>query len=345
MKKTIFMLIAAVIGLQMAVGPGFTQYITESIPGEDKIRSIEVVEIKRKVKNAKDLIEKNGKEAFGEFRREDDKWLGSESAIFIVEATEGSENKGLFVLYPEVETVGHGALDMRTVNGRHFVRKAVEKSKEEDEVWFGFVAGEEGKIPYASTIAFSPDGRHYAIAAGGENLSQEQHFLIALVNAACDLVVQEGEKAFSVFMDKDSIFRFKGSYIYVFDIDENILLNPEHPDYVGMNMKDYPMMVPGYKYPVFSPTFAGALQLVASGAHPSTREEYIEMRDDILIKNGFAWTAYLITKPGQNRLYRKVSYDKVVKGPDGKEYMVGSGVYVYIAELSKKQGAGDKNEK
>ncbi|GEM_PF-1975960 len=334
MKKIILVFIAAMIGLQIA-GQGFTQYASESISDEDRVRSIEVIEIKRKVKSAKNLIEEKGEDAFHEFRGKSDKWLGPECAIFVVEATEGSENEGLFILYPDIENVGRGAFDMRTVNGRHFAQKAMkEKKKEKEQVWFGFVTGEKGRLPHASAVALSPDGRHYAIAAGSGNLAQEQHFLTGLVNAACGLIEREGEKAFPAFLDMDSIFRFKDAYIYVIGIDGTILLDPEHPDYVNMNIKDYPSLVPGYKYPIFSASFAGALQLAAAGSHPRTYGEYTRVKNDVLIKNGSAWTAYVITKPGEKRLYRKVSYDKVVKGPDGKEYVVGSGVYVYVAELS-----------
>ena len=335
MKKTIFMLIAAMVCFQAAACSGFAQYITGSIPDDERVKSIEVVEVKRKARGAKDLIEKKGADAFGEFREDSGKWLGSEYAIFVIEATEDSEDEGRFVLHPDVETVGKGAFDMSGINGRHFSRKVMKRKKEgkKESIWIGFVAGQEEKFPHASAVALSPDGRHYVIAAASESLLQQQHFLVSLVNAACDIIKQEGRNAFKLFLDKDSVFWFQNeSYIYVLNIDGDMLFDPEHPDFVGKNVKDYPRLFPGYQYPVYSSSFAGALELAESGLFPRTSDEYTRMWKDVLIKNGFAWTAYLITEPEKKGLYRKVSYDKVVSGPDGKKYVVGSGVLVYVAE-------------
>ncbi|MDP8298532.1 MAG: cache domain-containing protein [Candidatus Tantalella remota] len=333
MKKTVFIFIAAVISLQMTASSAFAQYITQSLPVEDRVRSIEIIEVKRKVKDAKDVIEKHGDKAFQQFRNANKKWLGNEAAIFVAEATDGSKEKGVFVLYPDVTTVGKDAIDMRRVNGRHFVKDAKEKHDQakENKVWFGFITGEAGTAPHASTIAISPDGKHYAIGAGSTNLEQEKHFLVSLVNAACDIIKQDGEKAFQILEDKDSVFRLNDSYIYVFSVDGKMLSDPEHPDFLGSNISNFPAKFPGYVYPVYSSTFGDALAKAASGEHPKTVKDYVAQRKQTLIKNGYAWSAYKMTDPSDDgKLYRKVSYDKIVTGPDGKQYWVGSGVFVVV---------------
>ena len=333
MKKTIFMFIVAAIYFQAACS-SFAQYASQSVPVEDRVETVEVIEAKRAVGNTKDLIEKKGEDAFVEFRKNTLEWLGPELDIFVAEATMDSENEGVFILYPDADKVGKGAFDMSKVNGKHFTRKAMKKKDEKEPVWIGFITEGEGGFPHASAVALAPSGQHYAISATNKSLLREQHFLVSLVNTACDYIKQEGQKAFDVFQNKDSIFWFKEEpYIYVIGIDGEILFDPAHPEYVGKNANDYPRLVPGYKYPAFSTSFDNALQLIASDIYPRTRDEYDKWKNDVLIKNGFAWIAYLTTKPGEEKLYRKVSYDKVVVGADGKQYVVGSGVYVYVADL------------
>ena len=333
MKKTVFILIGALIYFQ-AAGPVFAQYISGSVPVEERVETIEVVEVKKAVNNAKDMIEKKGEDALPEVHKGSSRWLGPKSAIFVAEATIDSEAEGVFILYPDAGKVGKGAFQMSTVNGKHFTRQAMKKKDEKEHIWLGFIAEREGGFPHASAVALSPSGRYYAISATSKSLLREQHFLVSLVNAACEYIKDEGQKAFDTFRDKDSIFWLKGKpYIYVVGIDGEVLLDIAHPDYVGKNVNDYPQIVPGYKYPAFGANFTEALELAASNSYPETLDRYTKMKDGVLIKNGFAWVAYLTTKPGEEKLYRKVSYDKVVVGADGKQYVVGSGVYVYVDDL------------
>jgi len=329
MNKTIFSLITAIIAFQVWVGPAFAQYISESIPQQDRIRSIDVAELARKVENAKKLIEEKGEKAFDEFREESGKWLGKARAIFVVHAKKGDINEGTFVVYPAAENVGEGAFDMSKVNGKHFARKAAAQKEEKEPVWYGFIAGTPGQLPRANTIAVSPTGSVYAIAAGNENLPQEKHFLVEVVNAASEVVKQDGKKAFDIFSKEDSVFRFKNTYIYVMDGMGNMLFDPGNPEYVGNNIVDYPQMFPGYKYPVFSTTMEGAIALANSGAYPKTSEEFSKMFKNTVATTDTVWAAYLTAKPGEKLLSRKVSYHKAVTGgPDGKKYLVGSGVYL-----------------
>jgi hypothetical protein len=327
MKKVLFIFIGAALFLQTGYGQVFAQYVSESIPEKDRIQSIDVVELTKKVENAKKLIEEKGEEAFAEFRKEGEKWLGQAQAIFVIHAKEKDKNEGTFVLYPSPENVGKGALDMSKVNGKPFVRNAIKK-KGEKPVWYGFIAGTPGQVPHASTIAVTPEGRPYVVAAGSQNLLQEQHFLIELVNAACDIVAMEGEKAFPVFLDKSSIFRFKDTYIFVFDKDHNLLFDPGRPEYAGKNLVDFPKYFPDYRYPIFGRSMNEVSQKAAAGLFPRSSQELTRSWNNILLKNGYAWSAYLFERPGKEKYIPKASYHKVVKGPKGKVYVVGCGVYL-----------------
>jgi len=334
MKKFLFTIAAVAAGLQLLCVPCSAQYITGALPEEDRVRSVEIVEVKRKVRQAKDIIEKKGLDSLRERKKRDPDWAAGEYPLFVVEATPGAETEGVFIIYPEVKKIGRGALDMKKVNGRHFARQTrKDATGGKKSIWYGFIATDTAKFPHAKTLARSAEGRHYAIASTSMGLAQEKHFLTALVNTACELVALEGEKAFPALADKDSAFRLNDSYVYVIDIDGTMLLDPNHPEYAGRKIDDYPSIYPGYQYPTFSSTLEGALELAESGKYPRNAREYRKALKDVLIANGQAWTAYYITKPGEEHLYRKVSYDKVVKGPRGRQYVVGSGVNVYVSEL------------
>ena len=107
-----------------------------------------------------------------------------------------------------------------------------------------------------------------------------------------------------------------------------MILDPGNPQYEGHNVCDFPSLFPGYIYPVYDTSMEKAIDLAIADKFPKTGEEYMQQRQDILYKYGFSWLAYVTAKPGEKIMSNKVSYDKVVKGPDGKIYVPGSGVYL-----------------
>ncbi len=329
--KKIFTLTAILAALSMIAGLAFAQYAASSIPDEEKVRSIEQVEITRKVRNAQKLIEEKGEAAFEVFYREDEKWLGPEGAIYIIHATKGDE-EGQFIVYPPKKTVGKGAFEMSKVNGKEFARRVLSKIKKKAQIWYGFIAGQSGKVPAAHASATSPSGKTYVIAASSRNLAQEKHFLMELVNAACDIIAINGEKAFPVFLDEKSIFRFKNTYVFVMDTDSKVIFDPGQPEYEGHKITELPDVVPGYILPAISNNFNDALELATTGEHPRSAKEFMKAYKKAVFDDGQAWSAYLTAKPGKKPLCHKVSYHKVVKGPDGKIYVVGCGVYLATPE-------------
>jgi len=336
MKKLYILSVIAVTCFLVAGAAAYAQYLTESIPDEDRVASIEVVELTRKVNSAKKMIEEKGEIVITEFYEDDSKWIGPEEALFIIEATKDHENEGLFMVYPDPKNVGKGALEMSRVNGKHFARKAhKDKKKKEKEFWLGFIAGQPGKLQHATTIALLPGGRTLAITAANQNLKMEEHFLVSLVNAACEVIRNNGEKGFPILGDEDSDFRFKDTYVYVLDTDGKILFDPGHENFEDKNVRDFPVMYHGFKFPAFADNPKDVLALAIASEFPKTPEDFMKMAQDVLLKNGYAWVAYSVGKPGMTKLSHKICYEKVVPGPDGKEYVVGSGVYV----------AGDKDKK
>lgn len=330
MKKIFFVFIAIIVASYAAGSLSFAQYISQSIPKEDRIESIEVVEITRKVDKAKGMIEEKGELAIIEFTKNSGKWLGSEQALYIVEATEESENKGRFVVFPSPENVSADSLYMPMVNGKpliHHVQKKMDTKKKAS--WFKFVdLPSETEQSHAGAIAISPDGNTYVIAAGIDNFIIQKFFITKLLSLACDLIEEKGEKAFTVFQDKNSIFQFKDTYVYVADKNGTMLLDPGNPEYNGVKLVDFPSKTPGYKYPVFGKTMEEALSLAYENKIPHSPAEFTQKWNEVVLENDSTWSAYVVAKPGEKELSRKVSYNKRVTGPDGKKYIVGCGIYL-----------------
>lgn len=142
-----------------------------------------------------------------------------------------------------------------------------------------------------------------AIAKMPEYKYQATKDLVALVDAAAQLVAQKGDKAFVQLRQKDSRW-FKGdSYVFVTAPNGVEVVNPAFPDLVGKNLYE---LKDAFGKPYVK-------QFIARAMDPKGP--------------GWTWVHYLWHKPGKQPLHWKSSYIKRVKAPDGKVYLVGSGIY------------------
>ena len=88
-------------------------------------------------------------------------------------------------------------------------------------------------------------------------------------------------------------------YVFVYDLEVNMIAHPK-ADLVGKSMKGKP-----------DPKGKKFRDLIVEGAK----------------KDGTGWVEYMYQKPGDKGLFEKKSYFKLVKGSDGKEYVIISGNY------------------
>ncbi len=132
---------------------------------------------------------------------------------------------------------------------------------------------------------------------------QETKDLVALVDAASQLVSKEGEKAFAKFRQKDSRW-YKGErYVFIEGPDGTEYVNPAFPELEGKNLYEL-------KDAFGKPYVKQFIQRAMDPKGP-----------------GWTWVHYLWHKPGKQPLYWKTSFIKRVKSPQGKVYLVGSGLY------------------
>ena len=129
--------------------------------------------------------------------------------------------------------------------------------------------------------------------------SEQAKRIEAMVNKAAALLETQGKAAFSEFRKRDSEWWFGQTYLFVYDKDMNVLLNPAFPQREGTNVhgdKD----VNGK---LFHDEFMKLIQTKGSG-----------------------WVDYMFPKPGQTMPSQKWSYVKGVK-VDGGLGLIGAGFY------------------
>jgi cytochrome c len=121
----------------------------------------------------------------------------------------------------------------------------------------------------------------------------------ALVDKAAALIESKGKAAFSEFRVKGSEWFHGSTYVFVYDLRANVLLNPAFPAREGTNVKG---------------------QKDANG----------KLFHDAIIRTaeieGSGWVDYMFPKPGQAKPSQKWAYVKRVK-IDGLPGLVASGFY------------------
>jgi cytochrome c len=129
--------------------------------------------------------------------------------------------------------------------------------------------------------------------------SEQAKRIEALVNKAAALVETKGKAAFSEFRTRNSEWWFGNTYLFVYDKDMNVLLNPAFPEREGTN--------------------------VHGGKDANGKLFHDEFMKAVRTK-GSGWVDYMFPKPGQTQLTQKWSYVKAVK-IDGGTGLIGAGFY------------------
>ena len=149
-------------------------------------------------------------------------------------------------------------------------------------------------IAVATMVIASPAGSQQSPPA-----SEQAKRIEAMVNKAAALVETQGKAVFSEFRKRDSEWWFGNTYLFIYDKDMNVLLNPAFPKREGTN-------VHGEK------DVNGKL----------FQDEFM----NVIHSKGSGWVDYMFPKPGQKQPSQKWSYVKGVK-IDGSLGLIGAGFY------------------
>ena len=160
-----------------------------------------------------------------------------------------------------------------------------------------------GLGPWCQFLAFSAFlGLSLASPAYSQNAppdSERARQVVALVNKAAALVERKGKAAFADFRVRDSEWFHGDTYLFSYDLESNVLLNPAFPAREGTN-------VAGQK-DVNGKLFHDAIVQIAK-------------------TSGSGWVDYVFPKPGQTQPSQKWAYLKAVN-IGGVPGLIASGFY------------------
>ena len=129
--------------------------------------------------------------------------------------------------------------------------------------------------------------------------SEQAKRIEVIVNKAAVLVERQGKAAFSEFRKRDSEWWFGNTYLFAYDQNLNVLLNPAFPKREGTNPR-------------------GEKDVNGKAFH----DEFLR----VVRANGAGWVDYMFPKPGETYPSRKWSYVKGVN-IDGTPGIIGAGFY------------------
>ena len=129
--------------------------------------------------------------------------------------------------------------------------------------------------------------------------SEQAKQIEVMVNKAAVLAESQGKAAFSEFRKRDSEWWFGDTYLFAYDSDLNVLLNPAFPKREGTNTHG---------------------QKDANGK--LFHDEFVKM----VQSKGSGWVDYMFPKPGQTQPSQKWSYAKAVN-IEGTPGLIGAGFY------------------
>jgi methyl-accepting chemotaxis protein len=143
---------------------------------------------------------------------------------------------------------------------------------------------------WTASPAFSPQS-----APASEKAKQIE----ALVNKAATVIESKGKAAFPEFRKSGSEWMFGETYLFVYDINLNVLLVAAFPQNEGKNQ---------------------------AGKTDSNGKLYHDEFVKVVQSKGSGWVDYMFPKPGQTQPSQKWSYVKAVT-VDGVPGLVGAGFY------------------
>lgn len=129
--------------------------------------------------------------------------------------------------------------------------------------------------------------------------SEKAERIEAMVNKAAALVDKQGKAAFAEFRKPDSEWWFHNTYLFAYDMDLNVLLNPAFPKREGTNAHG---------------------EKDANGVF--FHDEFVK----VVRSRGAGWVSYMFPKPGQTQTSRKWSYVKAIN-VNGMPGLIGAGFY------------------
>ncbi|SDL09405.1 Cache domain-containing protein [Salinimicrobium catena] len=254
------------------------------------------------VKDAAEMVKKDGTAAFEEFRKPGSRWRQGETYIFVL------DKEGNMLVHTDPEMENKNQLDLKDVNGKPIIRgllSAASALPDKQEGWFHYQwPTPEGLLPrwkssFVKAVS-SPEGKEYIIGSGMYTDRMEKEFVTHMVDEAVAEIEIKGKAAFKDFYDPAGPFLIKDTYIFVMDTSGVELVNPAFKNLEGRNLMDL----------------------------KDTENKFLVKEMFKTVKKDTAgWVNYMWPKPGDNLSTQKSAYVKKAQ-LDDNWVLVGAGVYL-----------------
>lgn len=281
------------------VGSGV--YLAEAPVAIPVARKMAAPELMALVREGAAVLEKQGEQAYPEFRKQGSNWFRDDT-YFFVWTMDGT--RVFHAANPAGE--GQNVSGIKDVLGRPFGKMIIDAATSPSgEGWIHYMYPEpEGIFPtwkstFVKRVTF-PSGEQHIVGSGIYNMQMDKAFIEDVVGRAATLIVERGEEAFDQLRDKTGPFVFMDTYVFVISPDGIELVNAGLPGLEGRSLID----------------------LKDLRGKPVIREEIAAAMEE-----GSAWLDMYWYTPGQNTQALKRTFVRKAQF-GGDTYIVGSGIYL-----------------
>jgi signal transduction histidine kinase len=254
------------------------------------------------VKDAAELMSRNGEEAFKDFRKPGSRWQKGETYIFVLDPN------GHMLVHPDPALEGKNQIGLKDINGKPIVKGLIGAATtlpDKTEGWYHYQWPEPGALLprwKSSFVAFVklPSGKEFIVGSGMYNDRMEKEFVVDAVKDAIGQIERNGKAVFPLFRDPKGPFIAKDTYIFVVDPEGVEWVNPAFPNLEGRNILD-----------------------VKDTAGKMPIREML----NVVVTDGSGWVNYMWPKPGECVSTRKSAFVSKAK-MDSQWVLVGCGVYL-----------------
>lgn len=293
--------------VHLVTAPSGKKYIVGAGMYNDRMEKAFVVDI---VNEAVARIETEPDATFAAFRDPKGPFLVKDAYIFVLRPN------GVQIVNPAFPNlVGLNQINLKDTQGKYINREILDVVKTKGSGWVEYMwpkPGESVPTQKSTYVAKAKMGHDWVAVACGVYLADAPTAaaststmtapeLMALVRDGAALLQQKGEQAYPELREKGSKWSHGDTYLFIWSMDGKRILHGADPGHEGQNdleVRD----IHGRLY--------GRMFLEAANS-PA----------------GEGWVHYMYPEPGGLFPIWKSSFLKRVTYPDGKQYILGSGVY------------------
>ncbi|MDX5419594.1 MAG: cache domain-containing protein [Hymenobacteraceae bacterium] len=293
--------------VQMVKAPSGKSYIVGSGMYNDRMEQEFVEDM---VKNAVAEIEKQGRAAFKRFYDPAGPYKVKDTYIFVLDP------KGDELVNPAFRNLeGRSLMELKDSQGKFLVKEMLKTVQASDTGWVDYMwpkPGENVSTQKSTYVSKANMGDSWVLVGAGVYLvdapkatvtkkAMSASELSSFVRSAAAELEKRGEKAFPDFRKKGSKWFQDDTYLFVWSLDGKRVFHAADPTMEGK-------LVNGTKDALDRPYGKMFMETAAT-------------------PEGEGWVHYVFPEPGDIFPAWKASFVKRVKFPDGREYLVGSGIY------------------